>query len=421
MRMKNLLRLAFNSLLNRKATVLLSIFTIAISVLLLLGVEQVRTQAKNSFANTISGTDLIVGARSGQINLLLYSVFRIGNATNNIDWKTYRDFQNHQSVKWTVPFSLGDSHQGFRVLGTNPDYFKHYKFGKKQPLTFSQGKAFNQLFEAVIGADVAQTLGYKLQSPMILAHGMKDVGFTKHDNLPFKVVGVLAPTGTPVDKTIHVSLAAIEAIHVGWESGAFLGHAPSADSLKGREFEPKQITAFLVGLKSKIHTFKLQRQINDYRLEPLSAIVPGIALHELWSLMSVAEQALLIVSIFVVIAGFLGMLASLLTSLNERRREMAILRALGARPQHIFSLLVLESGIICGLGILLGMGLLYLLLAMASPLIQQHYGLAINLTTPSHYELMLVGCIQLSGLIIGIIPAISAYRQSLSDGMTIRI
>lgn len=419
--MSNLLRLATNSLLNRKATVLLSLFTIAISVLLLLGVEQVRTQAKNSFANTISGTDLIVGARSGQINLLLYSVFRIGNATNNIDWKTYQDFKDHKAVKWTIPFSLGDSHQGFRVLGTNQDYFKHYKFGKKQPLTFEQGKPFNQLFEAVIGADVAQTLGYKLQSPMVLAHGMKDVGFSKHDNAPFKVVGILAPTGTPVDKTIHVSLEAIEAIHVGWESGAFLGHAPSADILKAREFEPEQITAFLMGLKSKIHTFHVQRQVNEYRLEPLSAIVPGIALHELWALMSVAEQALLIVSVFVVIAGFLGMLASLLTSLNERRREMAILRALGAKPQHIFSLLVLETGIICGLGILLGMGLLYLMLAIASPIIQQHYGLAINLTAPSQYELILVGCIQLSGLLIGIIPAISAYRQSLSDGMTIRI
>ena len=419
--MKNLFRLAINSLLNRKATVLLSLFTIAISVLLLLGVEQVRTQAKNSFANTISGTDLIVGARSGQINLLLYSVFRIGNATNNIDWKTYQDFNNHKAVKWTVPFSLGDSHQGFRVLGTNQSYFEHYKFGKKQALTFTQGKPFEQLFEAVIGADVAQSLGYQLQSPMILAHGMKDIGFSKHDNLPFKVVGILAPTGTPVDKTIHVSLEAIEAIHVGWESGAFLGHAPSADKLQHREFEPKQITAFLVGLSSKIQTFRVQRQVNDYRLEPLSAIVPSITLHELWSLMSVAEQALLVVSIFVVIAGFLGMLASLLTSLNERRREMAILRALGARPQHIFSLLVLETGIICGLGILLGMGLLYLILALASPIIQQNYGLAINLTAPSQYELLLLACIQLSGLIIGIIPAISAYRQSLSDGMTIRI
>ena len=419
--MNNLLRLASNSLLNRKATVLLSIFTIGISVLLLLGVEQVRTQAKNSFANTISSTDLIVGARSGQINLLLYSVFRIGNATNNIDWKTYQDFKDHKAVRWTVPFSLGDSHQGFRVLGTNQDYFKYYKFGKKQPLTFKEGQPFNQLFEAVIGADVAQTLGYQLQSPMVLAHGMKDVGFSKHDNAPFKVVGILAPTGTPVDKTIHVSLEAIEAIHVGWESGAFLGHAPSADNLAARAFEPEQITAFLMGLKSKIHTFKVQRQINEYRLEPLSAIVPGIALHELWSLMSVAEQALLVVSIFVVVAGFLGMLASLLTSLNERRREMAILRALGAKPRHIFSLLVLETGIICGLGILLGMALLYLILALASPIIQQQYGLAISISPPSQYELILIGCIQLSGIIIGIIPAISAYRQSLSDGMTIRI
>nr|MBF4405349.1 ABC transporter permease [Vibrio anguillarum] len=98
--------LAWKSVLNRKTTALLSILTVAISVILLMGVERIRTQAKESFANTISGTDLIVGGRSGQVNLLLYSVFRIGNATNNIDWKSYQAFSEHRSVKWAIPISL---------------------------------------------------------------------------------------------------------------------------------------------------------------------------------------------------------------------------------------------------------------------------------------------------------------------------
>ncbi|EGQ9572272.1 ABC transporter permease [Vibrio alginolyticus] len=419
--MSAVVKLAWKSLMNRKATAILTIMTVAISVVLLLGVERIRTQAKDSFANTISGTDLIIGGRSGQVNLLLYSVFRIGNATNNIDWKSYQEFANHRSVDWAIPISLGDSHKGFRVMGTNHSYFEHYKFGSKQPLTFSKGREFNGLFETVLGSDVAKQLGYDIGSEIIIAHGISDVGFSRHDNLPFKVVGILAPTGTPVDKTVHVSLEAIEAIHVGWESGARLGPTPKAQDLKNRDFQPKQITAMLVGLKSRIQTFALQRQINTYPKEPLSAIMPGIALHELWGMMSVAEQALMAVSGFVVIAGLLGMLSSLLTSLQERRREMAILRAMGARPRHVFSLLISEASLLTAAGIITGVTGLYAILAIAQPIIQQHYGIHLTLSILSNYEWMLLGFVQCAGIVIGFIPALRAYRQSLSDGMTIRI
>ncbi|AXB30352.1 ABC transporter permease [Vibrio campbellii] len=419
--MSAVVKLAWKSLMNRKATAILTIMTVAISVVLLLGVERIRTQAKDSFANTISGTDLIVGGRSGQVNLLLYSVFRIGNATNNIDWKSYQEFANHRAVDWAIPISLGDSHKGFRVMGTSHSYFEHYKYGSKQPLTFSEGREFKGLFETVLGSDVAKQLGYKIGSEIIIAHGISDVGFSRHDNLPFKVVGILAPTGTPVDKTVHVSLEAIEAIHVGWESGARLGPTPSAADLKARDFQPKQITAMLVGLKSRIQTFALQRQINTYPKEPLSAIMPGVALHELWGMMSVAEQALMAVSGFVVVAGLLGMLSSLLTSLQERRREMAILRAMGARPKHVFSLLISEASLLTFAGIITGVAGLYSILALLQPIIQQSYGIHLTLTALSPYEWMLLGFVQCAGIVIGFIPAFRAYRQSLSDGMTIRI
>ncbi|HCH2419076.1 TPA: ABC transporter permease [Vibrio parahaemolyticus] len=419
--MSAVIKLAWKSLMNRKATAVLTIMTVAISVILLLGVERIRTQAKDSFANTISGTDLIVGGRSGQVNLLLYSVFRIGNATNNIDWKSYQEFSQHRAVDWAIPISLGDSHKGFRVMGTNHSYFEHYKYGSKQPLTFSKGKEFNGLFETVLGSDVAKQLGYQIGSEIIIAHGISDVGCSRHDKLPFKVVGILAPTGTPVDKTVHVSLEAIEAIHVGWENGARLGPTPDAKVLQERDFQPKQITAMLVGLKSRIQTFALQRQINNYPKEPLSAIMPGVALHELWGMMSVAEQALMAVSGFVVIAGLLGMLSSLLTSLQERRREMAILRAMGARPRHVFSLLISEASLLTAAGIVTGVLGLYAILALLQPLIQQHYGINLTLSTLSAYEWMLLSFVQCAGIVIGFIPAFRAYRQSLSDGMTIRI
>lgn len=201
-----LFRLALASLANRRFTALLTIFAIALSACLLLAVERVRTEAKASFASTISGTDLIVGARSGSVNLLLYSVFRIGNATNNIRWDSYRHFAENPRVKWAIPISLGDSHRGYRVMGTDAGYFEHYRYGRGQELQLAEGRAFGQdLFDVVLGAEVAEALHYRLGEKIVLAHGVSTVSLVKHDDKPFTVVGILQRTGTPVDRTLHIS------------------------------------------------------------------------------------------------------------------------------------------------------------------------------------------------------------------------
>src|SRR3989344_4399316 len=171
-----LFRLAMASLANRRFTAILTAFAIALSVCLLLAVERVRVEARNSFASTISGTDLIVGARSGSVNLLLYSVFRIGNATNNIRWDSYEHFAANPQVKWAIPISLGDSHRGYRVMGTNESYFEHYQYGRggwapndpfsrhpragrNHPLERAGARAFaTDPFEVVLGAEVAEAL-----------------------------------------------------------------------------------------------------------------------------------------------------------------------------------------------------------------------------------------------------------------------
>lgn len=416
------LRLTWKSLCNRRFTALLTVGSIALSVMLLIGVERLRVEAKSGFANTISGTDLIVGARSGSIQLLLYSVFRIGNATNNISWESYQDIISDEAVEWSVPISLGDSHRGVRVMGTDRSYFKHYQYARNRNLKFSQGAIFEQLYDAVIGSEVARKLGYTLGDTIVIAHGAGKISFQEHTDKPFQVAGVLAPTGTPVDQTIHISLAGIEAIHIDWQSGA-----PSPDlSIPAAEVEqmdlsPKVITAFLLGLKSKIATFKMQRDINEYQAEALLAIIPGVALAELWGVMNMAEQVLLIVSVFVVVVGLSGMLVALLTSLNERRREMAVLRSVGAQQKHIFALMVSEAFVLTLIGIGTGLALLYILMLVSQPAIQDRLGIHIGLGLPNGYELILMGLVLLAGAFVGCIPAYRAYRNSLADGLTVRI
>lgn len=412
--------LAVKSLRNRRQTALLTVLSIAVSVCLLLGVEKVRHEVRAQFLNTVSGTDLVVGARSGSINLLLYTVFRIGDATNNISWNSYQEFANHPQVSWSIPLSLGDSHRGYRVLGTSNAYFEHLRYGGGHSLRLQEGRVFTELYDVVLGAEVARQLNYQLGDQIIVAHGGGQVSFVHHDDQPFTVVGILAPTGTPVDRTLHVSLEAIEAIHVGWHSG-MPSRRVSAEQLAKMDLTPKTITGFMVGLKSKVATFQLQRQINEYRREPLSAIMPGVALQQLWSLIGVAEKALLVVSALVVVSGLIGMMTNLLSSLNERRREMAILRSIGARPWQIAALLVSESLALTFAGLILGLVLLYGGLLAAQPWIASQFGFYLSLGLPGPGDWLLMGAVLLAGLLAGLVPATKAYRQSLVDGLTPRI
>jgi putative ABC transport system permease protein len=179
-------------------------------------------------------------------------------------------------------------------------------------------------------------------------------------------------------------------------------------------------TAALVGLKSKLATFRVQRAINEYREEPLSAILPGAALQELWGLVGTAETALKVVSAMVVAAALLGMLTMILSTLNERRREMAILRSVGARPRTILGLLMAEAGVLTAAGVALGILLLYAALLMVRPYIDTLYGLHLPIEPLKPSELATLGIIVVAGCVAGLLPALRAYRLSVADGMTVR-
>lgn len=418
-----LLQIAFRSVVNRRVTAMLTVFSIALSVTLFLGVEKIRSGAQTGFSNTVSGTDLIVGARSGALNLLLYSVFRIGDATNNVTWESYEDIATRPSVAWAVPISLGDSHRGFRVMGTTGAYFDHYKTGDKQTLRFAAGQRFDDVFDVVLGSDVASELAYGLGDEIVIAHGIGSVSFAKHDNLPFHVVGILERTGTPVDRTVHVKLEGIEAIHLGWSGGAAPvgSRAPSTEDVRAADLEPTSVTAVFLGLKSRIAILTLQRDINTYRQEALMAIIPGVALTQLWDVVGVAETALSAIATFVILTGLLGLMTNVLTSLNERRREMAILRSVGAGARHVALLLVSESAFLASAGALLGLCLVQVLLAVAGPIIVDATGVFVGGPSVTAFDLITVGAVIGFAAILAAFPAWRAYRQSLSDGLTIRV
>jgi len=415
-----LVTVALKSALNRKLSLSLTVLSLAISIMLLLGVDKIRKEAKNNFVNTISQTDLIVGARSGPINLLLYSVFRIGNATNNVSWKSYQEIAQLQQVKWSVPLSLGDSHRGFRVLGTLADYFTYYRYAGDRALQFESGGVFQQVYDVVLGADVARELTYRRGDKIIVSHGLASTEFSAHGDKPFTVVGILKKTGTPVDRTVHVPLEGISAIHIDWQSGRRSVVQIDADQAAKMDLRPKEITAFMLGLNNRIATFRVQRKINEYASEPLMAIIPGATLSTLWFTLGSFEMILLTVSALVVLAGLAGMLTTVISSLNERRREMAVFRAIGAHPYQIILLFVLETFFII-IAAALGVLLLYLLLAVSKPIILNWIGISLQISPLDVQQWLIVLVIVGIALLSSLIPGLIAYRRSLQDGLMIRV
>ena len=495
--------LAFKSLLNRRLTATLTLLSVAMSVALLVGVERIRTEAKASFANTISGADLIVGARGGPLNLVLYSIFRMGDATNNISWESYQAIARRPEVAWTIPLSLGDAHRGFRVLGTDANYFEHYRFGAGRPLEFAQGTMFDDATGAVLGAEVATTLGYRIGQEIVVSHGIGDVSFEHHDDAPLRVVGVLAHTGTPVDRTVHVSLAAITRMHdegghdeSGHDEPAHHepghhepdhrrsdheesahdehghhepghdepdhhepghhepdhhesdheephhgGHhepehdesdhhdpaqeehdhdAPAHDDAHAHDHAPDAITACIVGLRARPMLLRFQRFVNEYPQEPLLAAVPGVVLQQLWELVAVAELALFAVSAFVVLAGLVGMLTMLLASVAERRREMAVLRAVGAGRGLVFSLLVTEAAVLAGSAAVVGVAVVHAAARLARDALLERFSLALTAQWPTVFELAVIVAVALTGALAAALPAWRLYRFSLADGLSVR-
>jgi putative ABC transport system permease protein len=416
-----LFRLAATSAWNRRFVLGLVVLSVALSTFLLVGIERIRGDVRENFAESVSGTDLIVGARTGGIQLLLYSVFRIGSATNNIRWSSVEAIAKHRAVAWVIPISLGDSHRGFAVVATTDAYFDHFEYGDHQPLSLASGRRFKVVFDTVIGSEVAAKLGYRLGDEIVLSHGDGAFAANEHADKPFTVVGILAATGTPVDRSVHISLEAMEAIHLDWVAGAPIpGTSIAADQVGQFDLTPKRVTAALVGLRSRSAVFSVQRFVNDFSGEPLMAVLPGVALDELWDVLGTGERGLLVMSGLVSVVSLAGLVAVILAGLNERRRELAILRSIGAGPRQLLMLLAIEGALVTFTGALVGAALCLASIALLSGWVRSHFGVDLHSRLPNVGEWMLFSAVLVAGWLASLMPGIRAYRLSLADGLSPR-
>jgi putative ABC transport system permease protein len=408
-----LLSLAWRSLRNRAVITGLTLVSIALSVALLVGIEHIRRGVRESFAGTIKGTDLIVGARGGTTQVLLSTVFGMSTPTGSVSWATYERWRAHPAVRWTIPYALGDAHQGHRVIGTTAEFFSRYRF-RDRSVTFAAGGPPETDREVAIGAEVAERLGYTLGREVVLAHGVAAVSFAEHTAHPFVVRGIIARTFTPIDRALYVTLDGLTAMHAAEEGAGGLMMGPPSPHTEG----PAPITAFLVGTKNRFETLQLQREMNEDRTEPLTAIIPGVALGQLWQTIGSAEVGLRVVAALTLVVGLIGMCVALFASLESRRREMAILRAVGAGPRTIVALLVLESGVLATLAAGLGVALVYGGILVARGAVEARFGIALTMQALGTTEWLYLGLIVIAGTLVGLLPAWRAYRNALTDGLS---
>ena len=429
--------IAIESLKRRKTTAILTLLSITISISLLLCVDIIRSQVKTSFTRTVSGVDLIVGAPSGQLNLLLSSVFNIGTPTKGIEYKSVASLKSNKQVSWLIPLSLGDTHRGFRVVGTTNSFFDHFKYGDMQSLEMAKGSVFTQPLSTVVGADIAKSLGYKVGDKIIISHGLGSVSFNNHDDHPFTISGVLKKTGTPVDKAVYVTLQGLEEAHTGPKRSPISMLArKSIDKANDHEdvhehdkhteehapynseaFTPESVSVVMLGLKHRVTALQLQYQINQSKKEPLMAILPGMALAELWQIMGNVESLLLGLSGLIVICALIGLATMLLATMRERYQEIAVLRTIGAGPFTLLLLIQIEAMLLTIVSAVLSLGLVAGLMSMLKPWLSSTYGLF--LSSPLFGQssaiiiLLILGCTYL----VSLFPAVAAYKRGLHAGL----
>ena len=321
--------LAWRSAWSRRHALAMVALSVSVSVLILLGVQQLRHDARQSFTQALSGVDLIVGPRGSASELMLYSVFQVGRPSRNMAHEAYVALRALPQVRWAVPVQLGDTYRGFPVLGTTPELFEVFQTQGAR-LQWAQGRPFadpqadaGAVVEAVLGAQVAARHGLSVGDRLVLTHGRSDGLAPDHADQPFTVVGVLQATGAPIDRNVIISLQGFEALHQGMGAPGlpWLGGVGAAPTVAERAaLVPRELTAVWVGLHARTEVFSARRGIERLPQDSLMAVLPGVALDELWQVVKLAENALLAIGVLVAVSGMLSVAAVLMVGLSARRK-----------------------------------------------------------------------------------------------------
>ena len=446
----SLIQIAFRYLTNRPLVTLLTVFGVLLGAALISSVLTLRRETHRIFVEQSNAFDMIVGAKGSPLQLTLSSLYHMDIPTGNIPYARYLKLKNDPRISTAIPLGLGDNYEGFRIVGTDSKIFEYHLREYDEPwLPLRQGRFFKESFEVVIGHRVAQTTGLKIDDTFLGTHGLVALaGSEVHRDFPYRVVGILNPTGTAQDRAIFCRLDSVWKVHEKEEAlHAKMFGSQASDSEISQEANSetsnselessndlstlvgfnsdvgqkaldldlskphKEVTAVLLQLKSPALRYALDEEIRD-QTESMAAI-PIFEMHRLnQQLLKPMQTALLAIAAIVVFIAGLSILATLIQAAERRRRDIAVMRALGARRWEIFTILMCEALFLTIAGVGLGAGLGHFSLGLAANWLPGQLSDSVHQWSIDLNEIKALLAVILLGWITGLLPAVLSYNRS---------
>lgn len=418
----SILHLSWKNILNKPLNLVLNLVLFALGVGLISLLLLVNVQLEDKFEKNFAGIDLVIGAKGSPLQLILSSLYHLDAPTGNMPVSEAKAFLNpkHPIFKSAIPLSLGDSHRGYRIVGTNTGFIDIYE------AKFADGKLFEENMEVVVGATVAKNLNIKLGDEFKSSHGLiEDENLVHEDAAPFKVVGILEKTGSVIDQLILTKTQSIWAVHDEHDHEAEgsakhdeAGHEHEHDEAEHSEdlpitsYEDKSITSLLVKFKGRnIQALNMARNINENT--NFQAATPAIEINRLYTLLGVGEEALKAMALLIIFVSGLSIFISLFNSLRERKYELAVMRTLGARPGFLFQLIIFEGIIIAVLGYFCGIALSHGSMVLLADFLEKSYRYDFSAAIFLKEEIYIFGGSLVIGIIAAIIPAFQASKTDI--------
>jgi putative ABC transport system permease protein len=428
----NILRLSWKNILNKPLNLILNLVLFSLGVGLISLLLLVNVQLEEKFEKNFAGIDLVIGAKGSPLQLILSSLYHLDAPTGNMPVAEAKAFLNpkHPIFKAAIPLSLGDSHKGYRLVGTNAGFINLYQ------AEFEAGEVFKETMEVVVGATVAKNLGMKPGDTFKSSHGLiEDENLVHEDAAPFKVVGILKKTGSVIDQLLITKTQSIWAVHEEHdheeeeheehnheeeehEEHNHEGEEHAHDSAATEEemplafYEDKQITSLLVQFRGRnIQALNMARNINENT--NFQAATPAIEINRLYTLLGVGEEALKALAMLIIFVSGLSIFISLFSSLRERKYELAVMRTLGAKPGFLFQLIIFEGVIIAVLGFIFGIALSHGSMIFLADFLEKSYRYDFTAALFLKEEAYLFGGSLVIGIIAAIIPAFQASKTDI--------
>jgi putative ABC transport system permease protein len=414
-----LLTIVLKNLAQRRLSSTLTALSIALGVSVTVGVLALKEQSHEGFQQSAFGYDLVVGAKGSKLQLVLNTVYHLDQSTGNIPYALYARLKTDRRVRLAVPMAVGDFYQGFRLVGASDKLLTDFEVQKGQKFELAQGRVYafdekmlehlmtappdhvheheGQVFEAVLGSIAAERTGLTLGSAFVAQHGSEE-GQAHEEK--WTVVGILKPTGTANDRAIFINLESF--FHIK-------GHQKE-EVVRGK------ISTIVLKTKGPMAAKDLAWEINN-GVEAMGG-VPAEVVVELFDLIGKVDVLLLAVSVLVIVVAGVSILVSIYNSMAERRRPIAIMRALGARRGTIFAVIVMEASALCLIGGLVGLLGGHVLTAVAGGILKSAAGVVVSPWSFSLNELWVLAGLQALGALVGVVPAAKAYRTDIADGLS---